>query len=943
MGLFDPKVDANVTPTQQVSAGPSGLQVLGGLVGGAIDAYGAGMRVAAGSAPTSAERRSAAEDAQLLGLSDSLLKVEALRRDGRTAEADRAEQVVLANAARDGLDLSSGQTKALFRATTGRDPEHMGMSQEEVVTENLMKTPEFQNNYIASYASGTDMTPEERGNFAIAQIARQQGHNLMIQNEKIAWHEGRAEAFDGAIAAFQNTNLGTLSLAAAEGKTIPLSMIDQTQAGWEATKSQLVALRPTGLSDADWKPTQDKIDRVDQTFTFLRSINTGEAIDGRIAQAASAAIAQMDVSVVKKQALTKLVKDPNAFLQFGVIQPSEMKDMLEAAAVTPFDSGEFGLMSDPNVSTGKNADGTPKLFPDSVMKDIEGMDPAELLKQAGNITKSMHMGGTADIVQDADKRDGVVSTLSKAFAAMTTISKDNKEFVSGNKVNEVFDGTILAAIGEVAKVSPSQARTLYRQGEEALNQQDAVATAALSNQMQGAQGFDFVDGKVVIGEQALTDAGISGLYREGITGAADQYYGGSINDMILDKGRRIPYSDKEYTQTRLLMGPDGTALFRGLVNSAESLNTMATTVQAIRNKRNEFRTGADALMPEPQKVSEDTQALIAGQTLGGIDATTVRGFDKVADDVPFLNEVGAVSNRLGVSPTDLLAAMSFETVGTFNPSIKNPNGSATGLIQFIESTARGLGTSTRELAGMSRVEQMAYVEQYLKPFKGRMKNLGDLYMAIHWPAGVGKSDDYVMYKAGSREYNGNKNLDINGDGTVTRGETLTRLKSVFKGGPAISVSSLEALSAGAGPDVQSTAPVQIATPSGVTFEDGVQIAASGANASRIGRAQELEAFDNELLDREPSRLEEPSQKDEVGKTLAAQQDAAAIAKMVSTLHGRNSVEGKTAQELMQAIADEGVTSKNANAVRKLIRSTRSLPRTPARQELLADLYEMVNP
>ena len=94
------------------------------------------------------------------------------------------KQVVLANAARDGVDLSSGQTKALFRATTGRDPSHMGMSQEDIVSENIMKTPEFQNNFIASYASGTDMSPEERKNFAMAQIARQQGHNLMIQKQQ---------------------------------------------------------------------------------------------------------------------------------------------------------------------------------------------------------------------------------------------------------------------------------------------------------------------------------------------------------------------------------------------------------------------------------------------------------------------------------------------------------------------------------------------------------------------------------------------------------------------------------------------------------------------------------------------------------------------------------------------------------------------------------------
>ena len=38
---------------------------------------------------------------------------------------------------------------------------------------------------------------------------------------------------------------------------------------------------------------------------------------------------------------------------------------------------------------------------------------------------------------------------------------------------------------------------------------------------------------------------------------------------------------------------------------------------------------------------------------------------------------------------------------------------ATGLIQFMPNTAEGLGTSTGELAGMSRARQMHYVEKYL--------------------------------------------------------------------------------------------------------------------------------------------------------------------------------------------------------------------------------------
>ena len=62
-----------------------------------------------------------------------------------------------------------------------------------------------------------------------------------------------------------------------------------------------------------------------------------------------------------------------------------------------------------------------------------------------------------------------------------------------------------------------------------------------------------------------------------------------------------------------------------------------------------------------------------------------------------------MAKRMGVSEDYLYAVMSFETGGTFDPAQKNMAGSgATGLIQFIPSTAEGLGTSTSELARMTK-------------------------------------------------------------------------------------------------------------------------------------------------------------------------------------------------------------------------------------------------
>jgi len=155
----------------------------------------------------------------------------------------------------------------------------------------------------------------------------------------------------------------------------------------------------------------------------------------------------------------------------------------------------------------------------------------------------------------------------------------------------------------------------------------------------------------------------------------------------------------------------------------------------------------------------------------------------VADDEEFQTAVTNTAGRLGIPEEHLYAAMSFETGGTFNPAITNAAGSgATGLIQFMPSTAKGLGTSTEELAGMSRSRQMQYVEKYLSNKGiGPDSSLDDIYMAILFPAAVGKGDDYVLFGQGAmsgytgRAYDQNRGLDKNGDGSITKKEAAQKI------------------------------------------------------------------------------------------------------------------------------------------------------------------------
>lgn len=139
----------------------------------------------------------------------------------------------------------------------------------------------------------------------------------------------------------------------------------------------------------------------------------------------------------------------------------------------------------------------------------------------------------------------------------------------------------------------------------------------------------------------------------------------------------------------------------------------------------------------------------------------------------FIAKVKTICKKLGIDPNWLMQVMYWESAGTFSPSVKNPNGSATGLIQFIESTAEWLGTSTYALSQMTAVEQLDYVYEYYRRYKSKLKGYIDLYLTTFYPAAVGKPRNYVLGQNESQIAKiaaHNSSFDVNKDGKVTKGE-----------------------------------------------------------------------------------------------------------------------------------------------------------------------------
>ncbi|MFK7995026.1 MAG: LysM peptidoglycan-binding domain-containing protein [Granulosicoccus sp.] len=182
-------------------------------------------------------------------------------------------------------------------------------------------------------------------------------------------------------------------------------------------------------------------------------------------------------------------------------------------------------------------------------------------------------------------------------------------------------------------------------------------------------------------------------------------------------------------------------------------------------------------------------ATVPVTTPGTFDYQSIVGVAGNPNVTPaFIQEVEAIAARVGTRPEYLMAVMSFETGGSFSPSVVNETSGATGLIQFIPPTARGLGTSTAALANMSAIEQLQYVEKYFEQYSGKLGTLEGVYTSVLSgratpdPSATLVTPSGTAFAGNNQTYRQNAGLDLNRDGRITSGEATALVASRLYGG-----------------------------------------------------------------------------------------------------------------------------------------------------------------
>ena len=444
----------------------------------------------------------------------------------------------------------------------------------------------------------------------------------------------------------------------------------------------------------------------------------------------------------------------------------------------------FGNNRRPELSSGTGEN--PSLLP---LPDIKNQ-PENYTKIVESISAINSTTKPENIINNAETRNSWLNTLNITASA---VASQSDEFILGEKLLSRFaDNGIMTNLDAVYRTDPLNAAQTNDVLQQALSAERVRQKNELDQRLSTGDGQYFkVDqtGKVVF-DREFIEGKFSGVpqgdrrlrdFRE--TVESIESAGG------LEAFMKLP----EQSRNQILQGSNLeniiTTRFGSTLKLVSNLRMIDGKLQNLNSLTTKYQSATDLfsggrIAEAVEGVLETLEAEdIAQEAVSALDESiepaNLRVPMSINEDTQFLQDVGNLSRDLeGVGPADIIQLMKFETGGSLSPSTKSGTSTATGLIQFLEKTAKGLGTTTAELAAMSRTEQMKFVDKYLKPYKKRIKNFGDLYMAIHYPRGIGKDDDYVLYREGEKAYEDNPALvrQAKANGNMT---TVTRRDAVM--------------------------------------------------------------------------------------------------------------------------------------------------------------------
>ena len=745
-GAFAPQAAGAPTPEAPVSAPSMNLSGIGAALG---SLFGTSPAVQQVNAQTAAKERSGMIDAAFLeALDEATMGIE---QGDPTAQAKVS--ITISNYLASGGSVDTDMAKAIEAATGRPFDAGFAKSYAERSMDEWLKS-DVARGYMAAAslvsADGEPLTEQQVAVIAYENFARDQDNAQRLERARngdaLSWQTDGKYGASGVLDAFDTGFISTLRMMSGAGYAPTDEDVDAISRELDYLESSTLNRSQFAATDEQWKPVQDRIASV---RTLLEAYKAApdkdwvtqvlvDSLDSPDKLGELAAFLDVNPSVFNYEAVAQGgIPDLT-----GLVSAAEDYIKNQKLIKSEFDAEEFAA---------KSAD-------QGVMPGMVELEPEQMKSAYDNMSDEALVGAAKNLAFGISSNSADLSNPANAAAV--------GEHVRGfghllYNLDDTLDSTSFATyFGPESPLMTNLAGYVATDDAGVGAAQATLRTGLLKYQSTVDAMIASIDGQLA----ERKSNGVPAFYRDGNTmywkPSDEPAQIGPDGEPLPEFGVEVTWNGEKWMSASVLeAGREFVALGRiGFSNTAKELSDLL-------NQQPMINSALTAL--------ENPEGAVVGAA--AVSLVTANVPKEVMADTSFIASVNDVSDRLNINSGDLLRIIEFETAGSWAPNVEAPGTRATGLIQFIPSTAEGLGTSVEELAKMSRTEQMKYVEDYLKPYAGRIKNFGDLYMAIHYPKAIGKDDQFVLYAEGTDAYKFNKSLDTNGDGAVTRGEAVARV------------------------------------------------------------------------------------------------------------------------------------------------------------------------
>ena len=677
----------------------------------------------------------------------------------------------------EGIDVTSAPFKAARENLTGRTEETLMFSQEEIVYNDLVKTPEGQaklaiaERELMALNNGVKPKGEDTINYIIKQEADKQAFDrLKIENEMS--YLAAAPQFQMQVANMGNQFLASLDIIEENGLRIDdPEMLQNSYLSYQAERNRIISKIPLGLPNRE----QEIKNLFQVTDEFFASMGIDAGKFERLPKS------QLDLkrkAMVAVEMLNSRGDAASAMLATGILNADyKMSDetmilvqsvLGENALVntTPEWVTDAGIVVSNDMVTvaqqlstiGAQAIKTVADH-EAALTDLVGADVAEkwgslTSEQAWKdlqATTGLYKGFSRDAILTGQVSTDIPYQMAfKLAMGLKTIDFEN-EAVSFGGLRKSVDASLPGTLDALEAKDPEKgkaARTLlYVATGKAARQYEAQIAA---EEQRFGMSFNPSIRGYVFNYATIADEN----NRQIISRIVEEQYGGDIIRAVEDKFARAGGGALRYGRASTTTGAALAALpslddmkrLLDLRNSAVYLDSLSRSIEpedfrvAREMGRDAFSTteaqaigmGAiEAIANAPLPGEITTETIPAGGGGGGSTSTATPIGEALGIDFTTLE----VENGL---PQGYLERTAFlESRG--NPNAKNPKSSAGGLFQFIDSTAKQYGVKDKfdpVQATDGAVDVAVDNMRILTNALGRKPTAAELYLA-HQQGGEG--------------------------------------------------------------------------------------------------------------------------------------------------------------------------------------------------------------